>query len=194
MNANRRTQAPRGFTLIELLITLVIVSVGMLGLAKLEAAAVSESGLSRVRSLMTYQAESLAALMRADRAYWGTTTGAPPGFDLLANASAMKDNGGTNKMDTSGTNCLSSSAGVKTCTPSQIAYWDMQGSPTNGWVTNFHNQFPNATANVTCIVTATLPTTCDITLTWSEHSVAINRTSDKAAAPPKVAMILHVQP
>jgi len=193
MSAVPRTAPSRGFTLIELLITLVIVSVGMLGLAKLEAAAVSESGLSRVRSLMTYQAESLAALMRADRAYWGTTTAAAPGFDLAPNALTVTDNGGTNKMDTTGTNCLSSSAGLNLCTPSQIAYWDIQSSP-NNWVNSFHTQFPGAAANVTCTVTANLPTTCDIKLTWSEHYVAINRSTVNTAAPPPVNMILHVQP
>jgi type IV pilus assembly protein PilV len=188
MNAVRRTHASRGFTLIELLITLVIVSVGLLGLAKLEAAAVSESGLSRVRSLMTYQAESLAALMRANRAYWGATTGTAPNVSLAVGSSTPADNAGTMTAATL-TACTSVIGTPKTCTAAQIASADV-----TSWATNYSTQFPNGDAKVVCTIAANLPTTCDITLTWSEHAVAINRTSDKAAPPPKVAMILHVQP
>ena len=188
MSAVPRTAPSRGFTLIELLITLVIVSVGMLGLAKLEAAAVSESGLSRVRSLMTYQAESLAALMRANRAYWGATTGTAPGFTLAAGSSTPKDTAGTMTAATI-SDCTSVVGTPKTCTAAQIASADVAS-----WATNYNTQFPSGDAKVVCTVAANLPTTCDITLTWTEHSVAVNRTSDKAVALPKPSMILHVQP
>lgn len=192
MTSRSLSAASRGFTLIELLITLVIVTVGLLGLAKLEAAAVAESGVSRTRSLMTYQAESLAALMRADRAYWGGTNAAAPGFSLPAGTSTVTDNGTTNKMVAG--NCQSTSTTLNYCTAAQIAYWDIQGAPAN-WVTTFRNQFPNASAGVVCTVAANLPTTCDITLTWTEHTVAINRTSNNPAVPnPNVSIVLHVQP
>jgi type IV pilus assembly protein PilV len=175
----------RGFTLIELLITLVIVSVGMLGLAKLEAAAVAESGVSRIRSLMTFQAESLAAMMRANRSYWGNTTGPAPGFTVATGGSTITDNGGTNKMDTTATNCVSSY-----CTSSKLAYFDIVKT----WLPSYHGQFPNGGATVACTVTASLPTTCDITLSWTEHVVAISSSSTVLAAPPTVSMVLHVQP
>jgi type IV pilus assembly protein PilV len=182
--------AARGFTLIELLITLVIVSVGLLGLAKLEAAAVAESGVSRIRSLMTYQAESLAALMRANRGYWGSTTGAAPGFTLAQGGTSITDTGGTNAMATTVT-CVSTSSTTNVCTPSQLAYYDIR----QVWLNNYTNQFPGGGATVACTVAANLPTTCDITLSWSEHYVAINRTSSSGTVnAPTVSMVLHVQP
>jgi type IV pilus assembly protein PilV len=184
--------AARGFTLIELLITLVVVAVGMLGLAKLEAAAVAESGVSRIRSLMTYQAESLAAMMRANRNYWGGTTGAAPGFTLTAGATTITDNGGTNKMDTSKTTCVSTSTTTNFCTSAQLAYFDIVKT----WLPNYTSQFPGGGATVACTVTANLPTTCDITLSWTEHTVGINSNSASAsaAAGGTVSMVLHVQP
>jgi type IV pilus assembly protein PilV len=179
----------RGFTLIELLITLVIVSVGMLGLAKLEAAAVAESGVSRIRSLMTYQAESLAAMMRANRNYWGSTTGTAPNFKVAAGNPTPIDNAGTMTVTTT-TACTGTiAAPVTPCPVAKIAYVDVLG-----WTQQFVGAFPNGTATDVCTVTAGLPTTCDITLSWTEHTVAISNSSTILAAPPTVSMVLHVQP
>jgi len=180
----------RGFTLVELLVTLVIVAIGMLGLVKLEAAAVAESGVSRIRSLMTYQAESLAAMMRANRGYWGATTGAAPGFTLAAGGASITDTGGANSMDTTGTNCVSTTATPNVCTPSQLANFDI----TQTWFQAYTHQFPGGSAVVACTVTANLPTTCDITLSWSEHYVAINGTAKTGTTGSTVNMVLHVQP
>jgi type IV pilus assembly protein PilV len=148
--------------------------------------------VSRIRSLMTYQAESLAAMMRANRGDWGGTTGAGANFTLAQGGTSITDNGGTNKMDTAGTNCVSTSSTPNVCTPSQLAYYDIN----QVWRPNYKNQFPSGGATVSCIVAANKPTTCDITLSWSEHYVAINRTATTGttSASSTVNMVLHVQP
>lgn len=64
----RRRQA--GFSMIETLITLVVISVGLLGLAKIQAASISYTQNTRVRSLIALQTESLAAAMHANKAFW----------------------------------------------------------------------------------------------------------------------------
>jgi len=176
-----------GFTLIELLVTLVIVSVGMLGMAKLQAAAVAEAQVSRVRSLMTFQAESLAGMLSANRSYWSSTTGAAGstmGFTVAAGSGAITDlSSGTTALDTSG-NCVTA-----TCSAAQIAGYDA-----TQWASAYSAQFPTGTANVTCTLTANQPTTCDITLTWSEHYVGVNRTTVAGATSGTANMTLHVQP
>lgn len=184
MSRARFARFQRGFTLIELLITLVIVAIGMLGLAKLQAAAVAEAGVSRTRSLMTFQAESLAAMMRSNRTYWGTTTGTAPGFTTAFNSATVVPATGSG-MTTSAT--TASCTSPSTCAPGAIAYADA-----SYWATNFNRQFPNGQSAVACTLNAGAPTTCDITLTWREHYVGINRVATTTSS--SVNMILHVQP
>ena len=174
----------RGFTLIELLITLVIVSVGLLGVAKLQAAAVAESGVARTRSLMTFQAEALAAAMRGNKGFWQSSTAFTQNFTIPAGGPFSPPSTMTQPA-TSDQTCNLTVA----CTPSNLAYDDMRT-----WALSFNQQFPTATANVTCNGSATIPETCDITLTWTEHSVAINRTTAAGSTTNTSNVILHVQP
>jgi len=171
-----------GFTLIELLVTLVIVSVGLLGVAKLQAAAVAETTVARTRSLMTYQAQAIAAAMRSNRAYWQGTTAYTVTFKndgTWVAASGMTAPGGT------GT-CVS----VSTCSAGNLAYDDM-----NTWYTSFHARFPAATGTVGCTAgSATVPESCDITLSWDERTVAINRTTAAGTSSSTGTIVLHVQP
>jgi type IV pilus assembly protein PilV len=174
--------AAAGFTLVELLITVLIVSVGMLGLVKMEAAAVSESQVSRVRSLLTFQAESLAGMMRADRAYWASTTMAGPTYTFDGNLFTP---------DVSG---------KPTCTTTKCSTADMALSDLNVWAAGFKSAFPGATASITCVtgsaaacaVGSSIPTSYDIKLSWTEKSVAVNRSSGSSTS--SVSMVLHVQP
>ncbi len=192
MRTPAHSRRQRGFTLIELLITLAIVSVGLLGMAKLQAAALAEAQVSRVRSLMTFQAESLSGMMTANRSYWASTTGAAGstmGFKVAAAAgTAVDTSSGTTALDQS----VTCSDTTKTCTAAQIAGFDAKQ-----WAAAYSTQFPSGTANVTCTLKANLPTTCDITLVWSEHYVGVNRNTAGGGAKMSdstINMTLHVQP
>ncbi len=59
MNNRSRTQ---GFSLIEVMVALIIIAVGMLGIAKMQALALSNTESSGVRSLVAIEAASLAGL------------------------------------------------------------------------------------------------------------------------------------
>ena len=59
-----------GFSMLEVLVTLVVVATGLLGFAKMQAAAVSNTQIARVRSLIALQASSLASSMYSNRHYW----------------------------------------------------------------------------------------------------------------------------
>jgi len=176
----------RGFTLVELMITVAIVAVGMLGLAKLQAAGMAEASLSRTRAIVTMQGESLASVMRTNRAYWGATSAVSAPSVTIGAGGTLTDNAGT--MSSAPLSTCESGA----CSASQIAYYDMKT-----WANNFGTQFPTGTTQVACVLGSTsAPNTCDITLSWTEHYVAINRNSGDASAAKTATsyMVLHVQP
>ena len=71
-----RGRSPRGFSMIEVLITIVVITVALLGAAKMQAAAVSNTQVARVRSLISLQAGSLAsAADQSCRAPWSEWVG-----------------------------------------------------------------------------------------------------------------------
>ena len=68
------TQGQRGFTLIEVLVTLVVVSVGLLGFAGLLTKSIAANRQAYMRSQASILAHDLSERMRANRA--GTLLGA----------------------------------------------------------------------------------------------------------------------
>ena len=62
-----------GFSLVEVMVALLVISIGLLGIAKMQALAISTTGSARLRSLGALEAASLASMMRADRAYWASS-------------------------------------------------------------------------------------------------------------------------
>ena len=61
----------RGFTLLEVLVAILVTSVGLLGLAKMQALAVSSTQVASSKSIIAMQTAGLAAAMHGNRAYWG---------------------------------------------------------------------------------------------------------------------------
>src|ERR1700733_15964795 len=72
----------RGFSLIEVMVAILIISIGLLGVAKMQALSLSNTGNSRLRALAAVEAGSIASMMQADRGYW--TTVPTVGADLTA--------------------------------------------------------------------------------------------------------------
>jgi type IV pilus assembly protein PilV len=189
-SSSRRRAA--GFTLVEVLVTLLIVSVGMLGLVKMEAAGVSESSVSRTRSLMTFQAESLAGMMRANRAFW--TGGTSLSFTVPVSGSDPTYPTGATAANATDATCGTVTASVH-CSAGEMAHADLAA-----WAASFQGSFPYATAGVSCVgncaAGSTGPKSFDITLSWSERTVSTSRSATGTDAPssPNVSIVLHVQP
>ena len=197
MPLNKRThlRLQAGFTLVELLVTMLIVTVGLLGLAKMQAAAVANTALSRTRALMTYQAESLAGMMRANQDFW-VTSGAHttwPGFSLNS-AGAVTVAG----MPSAAKSCINA---VPVCSADQLARDDIYT-----WASQFNDgtassSFQGAQASIVCVSAtggscATNPTTphsYDLTLKWDQKVVAVNR-STVNSTPQSLTMVMHIQP
>jgi len=162
-----RTKAPgreAGFSLIEVLVSLVIVSVGLLGIAKMQALAYASTGIASKRSLAAIQASSLASSMSANRAYWAAGL-APPTITINGTAIASAD-----PALSAVTDCTN---GVQ-CTPRQVAAYDLQT-----WALGLKPLLYNDQITITC-TQGVVPVNCVVTLTWTENQAAIN--SQEAAA------------
>ncbi|HUD32460.1 MAG TPA: type IV pilus modification protein PilV, partial [Variovorax sp.] len=74
MSAPRLAGRTGGFTLLEVLVAIVLVSIGLLGFAKMQALALSSTSVAGNRSMVSMQAGSLAAAMHGNRAFWSAGT------------------------------------------------------------------------------------------------------------------------
>jgi type IV pilus assembly protein PilV len=162
----KNMSAEHGFTLIEVLVAILVMSIGLLGLAKMEALAISNTQVSSSRSLIALQASSLAAAMQGNNAYWAAGV-APTAFSAQG---AVVTDSLTHVLDQSPPNCATASAPA--CTPPQLAAYDLQT-----WAANMALLVPSYTAAFTCTNSAGSQIGCVITISWSEKYVAVNRTT-----------------
>jgi type IV pilus assembly protein PilV len=159
MKASPISRRASGFSLLEVLVALVVLSVGLLGIAKMQALGLSSTTVAGKRALAALEADSLAATMHENRAYW--STGAAVGtqtFTGVVNGAAS---------------CLQGVA-AGPCTPAQLAAYDLQV-----WALNLNQLLPNYVATVNC---QNNPVTCLVTITWTEKTLAISTNGQASAA------------
>lgn len=168
----RHGSAARGFSLIEVLVALIVVSVGLLGIAKMQAIAYSSTGVASKRSLAAIEAASLASSMHANRAYWSVSTVAP----LTTTITGAAVTASSDAALLANVNCQQ--GGIAPCTPRQLAAYDV-----NSWAAALRGLLgPSDRANIACVNPAPVntPVTCTVTISWTENQVALN--SQEAAA------------
>jgi type IV pilus assembly protein PilV len=184
-------RAAAGFSLVEVLVALIVISIGLLGIAKLQAVALSSTNTGGKRALAAIQAASLASSMHADRAYWCLAatlncSGPAPATATITGATVSSP---SDARLTSGINCWTS----RPCTPVQMASYDL-----TTWATSVQTMLPSYTATIACpLPPANYPLTCTITLTWTENTVAANTQGNNgggAAAFQTPIYVLYVQP
>lgn len=139
----------RGVTLIEVLITVLVMAIGLLGMAALQLNGLNTNHDAYYRSQATLFAADLADRMRAnldaarDGHYAGATPGSDPGFD-----------------------CQTTFPADNRCTGEQLAQADLYNwlqrlqDPTDG--------LPVATATVACAAPCGTGYPYTITLAWDE--------------------------
>ena len=160
-------RATRGFTLVEVMVSLIVISVGLLGVVGMEAMALSSSANGRMRSLASLEAAGLAATMHANRDFWTTFPAA-----VTIQGSTITDP--ASKLTQSNPDCTSAASAP--CAPDELAAYDTQR-----WVTTLNQLLPNPTAAITCDNT-TIPLTCLITIVWVESSVGLSAQQKTAEA------------
>jgi type IV pilus assembly protein PilV len=175
----------RGFTLIEVLVSLIIIGVGMLGIAKLQAMSYASTGTASFRSVAAIQAASLAAAMRANRNYWtapAATTGAMPATGVTMSVTSGSSTPTVSINDATvaitlpppALSCPYAGTGLA---PNVIAGCDL-----STWAASINSLLPAVNATVTCapatpVSGVTQPIGCTIQLNWSENQTGINAQS-----------------
>jgi type IV pilus assembly protein PilV len=193
MSAGSLRSLQRGFTIIEVMVALVVMSIGLLGIAKMQALSVASTSTSRLRSLAAYEAAGMASAMRANRAYWSGASLAKP-VNVSGGTSSSTDATLSAAITAVGLGSVDYcvSGGGAPCKPVTMAANDLQS-----WAAELNTLLPSSTAVITC-PTMTVPPTCTIQITWNENVVSMNKQS--AAVTSTTAnfrlptYVLYVQP
>jgi type IV pilus assembly protein PilV len=199
-----RASSSRGFSLIEVMIAVLVVSLGLLGVAKLEAVSYSSTTVANKRSLAAFEAASLAAAMHVNRGYWTNTDPAGANIKLQGTVFTVAT-GAANLAASLGTVAAPAGGPIPlwtggTCaTPgTPCAVTDLAAYDLLNWATSLNAVLPNDTATISC--GALTPISCTITVNWGESSVATNSAEAvQQAANPTAAFetpsyTLYVQP
>jgi type IV pilus assembly protein PilV len=174
-----RSPGSRGFSMIEVLITIIVITVALLGAAKMQAAAVSNTQVARVRSLISLQAGSLASAMHGNPAFWASGL-APATFSAS----------GTTVVDSTGVlNATVPVCSTVVCTPAQMAAYDVQT-----WAANLNGQIPTYSAAAQCSTAVGAPVTCKLQLNWLEKYVAINTSTAAGTQTANPSFSLFITP
>ena len=167
----------RGFSLMEVMVALVVSTIGLLGLAKMEALALSSTSVAGSRSLAAIEAASLAAAMHANPGYWAANTA--PASIVISSAP------GGNPYSAAPACTV---VGASSCAPQAMAFNDL-----NQWAGAVNAVLPGYLATITCSQ-ANLPVTCTIQLQWAENGVAVNAQQTQMGSLAAPTYVLWVQP
>jgi type IV pilus assembly protein PilV len=175
--------AAAGFGLIEVMVSLVIIAVGLLGIEKMEALAYASTGVASGRAIAAIEAESLAAEMHANRAFWAA--GAAPAYFYVSGVTVTDPTNTVNVAAACST--ATGSANPAACTPAAMAAFDVAQ-----WAAALQALLPNDGAYVTCTTSVIAPVNCTITVSWAENNVSINAQGTIAQNSPSYT--LYVEP
>jgi type IV pilus assembly protein PilV len=197
-------QRARGFTLVEVLVALLVISIGLLGIAKMQALALSNTNGGRLRALAAIEAASLAATMQSERNYWGTFTA---NQTVTVSGTATPTPSSTVTGNTDGTlsgavTCAPSTTttiGACTgpidcthsgspCTAQKMAAFDLQQ-----WAGRLQQVLTTDAATISCNVTTTTPVACQIIINWAEGQANSN-SSETATGMGAPSYTLFVNP
>ena len=164
--------AARGFSLVEVLVSLVIIGVGMLGLAKIEVLAYASTSTASQRSIAAIEAASIASAMHANRGYWTAITAnlsiAVAGTTVTPTGDATL----TTAVGAATTSSCNKTGGTVPCSAANLAATDLKQ-----WATDLNAALPNPTGTIACPNPATGPVNCTIQVSWSENQAGINQQS-----------------
>ena len=162
-----------GFSLVEVMVAVIVICVGLLGIAKLQALSLSNATTSRQRSLAAIEAAGLASAMHSNRDYWSTTAPASvtwAGGPISSTDAVLQTDADTDQAALNA--CVGTVGSGAVCTPVQLAGYDLAR-----WTASIKLLLPNPQATILCpnIAGLNLPASCTIQITWSEKAVGINQ-------------------
>jgi type IV pilus assembly protein PilV len=124
-----QTKKQSGFTLLEVMVSLVIFSVGMLGLAGIQATSIQSNNIAYMRTIAMQSAYDMADIIRASA-------------DFNNNVDSTFDNV-TTTVGSEPTSCAQNGATLPTCTTAQMAAFEIFY-----WKTNLQNSLPSGRGTV----------------------------------------------
>jgi len=190
MRGRSHKSGARGFSLLEVMIAVIIICVGLLGIAKMQSLALSNTNTSRLRALAALQAAGLASAMHSNREYWSNvpgnnyavtiTAGTPPGVsvpnDAVLQAQVIADIATAPNIN----DCIATAVGATAACPngtSQLAARLAAFDLARWWVNGLAPMLPNPSATISCAQPPAGnpgPMACTIQIGWSENAVAMN--------------------
>jgi type IV pilus assembly protein PilV len=151
------------------MVAVVVICVGLLGIAKMQALALSSTTIARQRSLAAFEAASLASTMQSNRAYWASA---------LAAAAPITITGATGTITpaalagVANNACFGANSAVPAC-PGVAGAQTLAGFDLTRWNASVNALLPNAVTTITCNPLLQ-PPSCIIQMTWTEQAVILN--------------------
>lgn len=183
MSYRTRRGALRGFSLIEIMVSVVVICVGLLGIAKMQALAVSSTTTARLRAMAAFQAASLASAIRSNRLYWASTAAvanSPVTVIIPAGASAggitITPSGFAQPDDA----CIVRSQSPNAKCGGVGGALTLAGFDVQRWAEAMVGLLPNLTTTINC-QGLVQPPSCIIQLQWNEQTGAINSAEQSVA-------------
>lgn len=160
MNAKYLTTARHaaGFSLIEVLISLVILSVGLLGIAAMVATSLKSKDSSYMRTQATALSSAILDRMRANRA-----TATANGYDVALGA-----------VTATLPSCFGNGAA---CNPTQVATVDLEQ-----WKSDLANLLPSGDGSISTVINSQM-TQVTVTVVWSDQRANQATAAATSAAP-----------
>ncbi len=179
MKALNSTARSGGFSLVEVMVSLVVICVGLLGVAKMQALSLANTTISSQRSIAAIEASSLAAAMHTNRLYWGArpfgylltwVPSAAPAFTVSPADATL-----TTAANAGNSHACDGAAGTVAVCPFAANNTALAAADLAGWTAALAAVLPNPQANISCgaAVGTSLPPSCTINITWTETSVAM---------------------
>ncbi len=156
-----------GFSLIEALIALLIIAIGLLGIASLQAASVYRTHTGEINSLAAVEAQSIAAAMIANPGAF-PANGAAADYNTTDAAAVLYP-----------TNCATA-----VCSPPDMAHYDL-----NRWGAELAADLPQGKGTIAC---AASPPQCTVTVSWQQKRMASAAgTSHGSYRPMHYSLVVH---
>jgi type IV pilus assembly protein PilV len=188
-------QRSRGFTLVEVMVALIIIAIGTLGIAKMQALALASTSASRSRALAAIEASSLAAAMHANRAYWGSSAATPGNITVTTATGTATTTSDSALMQTAVTTVAGTACPTSTTMQARLScycasggsppcaspYVNMAASDLYDWSWGLASLLPASTAKITC-VNSNFPVNCTILIQWVENAVSVTQQNGAVAA------------
>jgi type IV pilus assembly protein PilV len=175
MSHRAQRGAMRGFSLVEIMVAVVVICVGLLGIAKMQALAVSSTTTARLRAMAAFQAASLASVMHSNRVYWASAA-AVANSPVVIQGAAITPAGLAQATNA----CIVTTVSAVPACPGVAGAQILAGFDLARWANGLTGLMPNPTTTITC-QGAVAPPSCIIQMQWTEQTGTINASEQSVA-------------